>query len=74
MGSTNSDVFSAIADSTRRDLLLRLADGKEQSVTTLLEPYAVSQPTISKHLRVLREAGLVRSRKDGSADDVPDRA
>lgn len=65
MGSTNSDVFSAIADSTRRDLLLRLADGEERSVTTLLAPYAVSQPAISKHLRVLREAGLVRSRKAG---------
>ena len=65
MGSANGDVFSAIADSTRRDLLLRLADGEEKSVTTLLEPYAVSQPSISKHLRVLREAGLVRSRKEG---------
>lgn len=65
MKPSNTDVFTAIADATRRDLLLRLATDGEQSVSQLLEPLSVSQPTISKHLRVLREAGLVRSRKAG---------
>lgn len=65
MRPSSSDVFAAIADSTRRNLLLRLANDGEQCVSQLLEPLSVSQPTISKHLRVLREAGLVRSRKVG---------
>lgn len=60
-----SDIFAAIADPTRRKLLLRLAREGERSVTQLLEPFAISQPAVSKHLRVLREAGLVRRRKAG---------
>ena len=62
-----SDVYQAIADATRRELLLRLAQEGERSVSDLLEPYSISQPAISKHLRILREAGLVRSRKEGRA-------
>jgi DNA-binding transcriptional ArsR family regulator len=60
-----SDVYFAIADPTRRALLIRLANGGEKNVTDLLEPFSISQPAVSKHLRILREAGLVRSRKEG---------
>jgi DNA-binding transcriptional ArsR family regulator len=60
-----SDIYMAIADSTRRALLLRLADEGEKTVTDLSEPFAMSQPAVSKHLRILRDAGLVESRKDG---------
>jgi DNA-binding transcriptional ArsR family regulator len=62
---TKTDVYSAIADSTRRALLLRLARDGEKNVTELLEPFSISQPAVSKHLRILREARLVRSRKVG---------
>src|SRR5688572_18390814 len=60
-----ADVYFAIADPTRRALLLRLAREGERNVTELLEPFAISQPAVSKHLRVLREAGLVRARRKG---------
>ena len=60
-----ADVFTAIADQSRRALLLRLAKEGERSVTELLEPFSISQPAVSKHLRILREVGLVRSRKEG---------
>jgi DNA-binding transcriptional ArsR family regulator len=51
-------VFAAIADPTRRALLKRLAQG-EASVTELARPFDMSQPAISKHLRVLEHAGLI---------------
>src|SRR6202012_4189433 len=50
--------FSALADPTRRAILARLASG-EASVTELAEPFAMSLPAISKHLKVLERAGLV---------------
>jgi len=50
--------FSALADPTRRAILARLASG-EASVGELCEPFAMSQPAISKHLKVLERAGLV---------------
>jgi DNA-binding transcriptional ArsR family regulator len=57
-----SAVFSALSDPTRRAILARLAAG-EASVTTLAEPFEMSLPAISKHLKVLERAGLVaRSR------------
>ena len=59
------DVFTAIADPTRRAMLLRLAREGERNVTQLMEPFAISQPAVSKHLRILRDAGLVRRRKVG---------
>ena len=59
------DVYLAIADPTRRALLLRLAEEGERSVNQLLEPLPISQPAVSKHLRILREAGLARARKEG---------
>ncbi len=51
--------FAALADPTRRALLARLAAAGEASVTELAEPFAMSQPAISKHLKVLERAGLV---------------
>ena len=50
--------FTALADPTRRAILARLATG-EASVTELAEPFAMSQPAISKHLKVLESAGLI---------------
>src|SRR5881227_470035 len=51
-------IFAALADPTRRAILARLATG-EASVTELAEPFAMSQPAISKHLKVLERAGLI---------------
>ena len=51
-------VFGALADPTRRAILARLADG-EATVNELVKPFDLSQPTISKHLKVLEQAGLV---------------
>lgn len=56
--ATLDAVFSALADGTRRDILARLMDGPA-SVTELARPFAMSQPAVSKHLRVLERAGLV---------------
>lgn len=50
--------FMALADPTRRAILARLASG-EASVTELAEPFAMTQPAISKHLKVLERAGLI---------------
>ncbi len=55
--------FAALADPTRRAILARLAQG-EASVTELAEPFAMSQPAISKHLKVLENAGLVSRGRD----------
>jgi len=51
-------VFHALADSTRRAILSRLADG-QASVNEIAAPFAISQPAVSKHLKVLERAGLV---------------
>jgi DNA-binding transcriptional ArsR family regulator len=53
-----SQTFSALADPTRRAILARLANG-ETSVTALAQPFAISLPAISKHLKVLEQAGLI---------------
>ena len=53
-----SATFAALADPTRRAILARLSTG-ECSVTTLAEPFAMSLPAVSKHLRVLERAGLI---------------
>ena len=50
--------FAALADPTRRAILARLASG-QASVTELAQPFAMSQPAISKHLKVLERAGLI---------------
>lgn len=57
-------VFAALADPTRRAILLRLVEG-EASVAELAEPFAMSQPGVSKHLKVLERAGLVSVGRDG---------
>ena len=58
------DVFAVIAESTRRDILVCLRSG-DKAVGELVEELAASQPTISKHLKVLREAQLVSMRAQG---------
>jgi DNA-binding transcriptional ArsR family regulator len=55
--------FAALADPTRRAILARLASG-EASVTELAKPFAMSQPAISKHLKVLQRAGLISRRRE----------
>ena len=62
--ATTSDVFNAIAESQRREILVLLRGG-EQPVTGLAHDLGITQPGASKHLRVLREVGLVRDRKAG---------
>ncbi len=58
--------FAALADPTRRAILVLLAEG-EATVQDLARPFAISQPAISRHLRVLEAAGLIETRIDGSA-------
>ncbi|MCQ1955478.1 metalloregulator ArsR/SmtB family transcription factor [Arthrobacter sp. zg-Y826] len=58
------DVFAVIAEGTRREILGALRTG-DKSVGALVEELEVSQPTVSKHLKVLREAGLVSMRAEG---------
>src|SRR5215475_11285779 len=56
--------FGALADPTRRRILEHLADG-DRCVTDLAKPHRMSLPAVSKHLRVLESAGLVRRQRDG---------
>lgn len=56
--------FSALADPTRRAILSRLASG-EATVSELAEPFSISLPAISRHLRVLERASLISQRRDG---------
>lgn len=58
-------VFGALADPTRRAILARLAKG-EASVSDLAEPFAMSQPAISKHLKMLERAGLISHSQDAT--------
>ena len=68
--STRLDaVFSALADPTRRAIVARLAKGPA-TVTELSEPFAMSQPAISKHLKVLERAGLVARGRDAQRRPV----
>lgn len=64
-----ADIFSVVADPTRRDILLALLDKykseQEMSVSEIVSLLETSQPTVSKHLKVLREAELVSVREDG---------
>jgi len=57
--------FSALADPTRRAILARLAKG-EATVMELAEPFEMTQPAISQHLKVLEDAGLINRRVDGA--------
>ncbi len=56
-------IFAALADPTRRAIIARLAAG-QASVNELAEPFAMSQPAISKHLKVLERAGLISRRRE----------
>jgi DNA-binding transcriptional ArsR family regulator len=62
--STTSDVFNAIAEARRREVLDALIAG-EKAVGEIVNDLSMSQPQVSKHLRVLSEVGLVRSRVEG---------
>jgi DNA-binding transcriptional ArsR family regulator len=62
---TGSDIFSALADGTRRSIFEYLSSEGEQTVRALTERAGISQPAVSKHLGVLKEAGLVSFRRAG---------
>jgi DNA-binding transcriptional ArsR family regulator len=62
--ATTTDAFNAVAEPRRRQILDLLADG-ERPVNDLVERLDLGQPQVSKHLRVLREVGLVQVREDG---------
>jgi len=62
--STTSDVFNAVAEAHRREILDALIGG-EKAVGAIVNDLSMSQPQVSKHLRVLSEVGLVRCRADG---------
>jgi DNA-binding transcriptional ArsR family regulator len=61
--ATNSDVFNAIAEARRRDILTFLA-GSERPVGDIVDALGMGQPSVSKHLKVLRDVGLVDVRRD----------
>ena len=69
MADQLSRVFSALADPTRRDMVARLAVA-DATVNELAEPYAVSVQAVSKHLRVLEDAGLVSRSRDAQRRPV----
>ena len=69
MSDPLSQVFAALADPTRRDLVARLTDG-DATVGQLAAPYQVSVQAISKHLKVLEQAGLVSRRAEGHRSPV----
>lgn len=62
--ASSSDVFNAIAEPQRRAILEFLA-GDERPVGDIVDALELAQPSVSKHLRVLRDVGLVRARRDG---------
>ena len=62
--STTSDVFNAVADVRRREILDALITG-EKPVGAIVDDLSITQPQVSKHLRVLSEVGLVRCRAEG---------
>ena len=62
--ATTTDAFNAVAEPRRRDILDALAEG-ERPVNEIVEVLGLSQPQVSKHLRVLREVGLVDVRDEG---------
>jgi DNA-binding transcriptional ArsR family regulator len=62
--AANTDVFNAVAESRRREILVFLAD-RERSVTDIVAEIGLPQPSVSKHLRVLRDVGLVDLRREG---------
>lgn len=67
-------VFAALADPTRRRILVRLSDGGESRVTALAKPFHISLPAICRHLRVLEQARLIQRRRKGRAHFIRARA
>jgi len=67
--STLNRTFAALADPTRRRILAHLAQG-DKRVTQLARPHAMSLPAVSKHLRVLEKAGLLRRRRYGRVHEM----
>jgi len=65
MRTTTNELFSTLADPTRRAIFERLCRDGEQTVRALTDRAGVSQPAVSKHLGVLKHAGLVRDRRAG---------
>jgi DNA-binding transcriptional ArsR family regulator len=65
METPAADLFRTLADPTRRSVFERLAGGGELSVGELVDGAGVSQPAVSQHLAVLRQAGLVSERREG---------
>ena len=65
MPATANELFSTLADPTRRAIFERLCRDGERSVRALTEQAGVSQPAVSKHLGILKRAGLVRERPHG---------
>jgi DNA-binding transcriptional ArsR family regulator len=65
MPATSSELFTTLGDPTRRAIFERLCRDGEQTVWMLTEEAGVSQPAVSKHLGVLKSAGLVRDRRAG---------
>ena len=62
---TAAPVFAALGSVTRLELVARLSDGEEHSITTLTDGLKLSRQAVTKHLRVLQHAGMVRSRRIG---------
>lgn len=65
--ATTSDVFNAIAEPRRREIVSLLSDGKAQTVNELVAAMRLAQPAVSKHLGVLREVGIVSVQKVGKS-------
>ena len=63
-GNPSLDVFRAVSDPTRRQILDLLTEG-ERAVRDLITAFSMTQPAISQHLKILREAGLVEDRREG---------
>ena len=63
--STRADPFAALGDQNRRDIIMQLAGG-ERSVREIADDMAISRPAVSRHLRLLGEAGLVTARAEGA--------
>ena len=63
--STTSDVFNAVAEPRRREIVSLLADGVERSVGQMVESTKMTQPAVSKHLAVLRSVGVVNVEQRG---------
>ena len=74
MASAADALFTALSDPTRRAIFERLCRDGEQTVRVLTGHAGVSQPAVSKHLGVLKLAGLVRDRRDGSPNPLHRRA